>query len=51
MAHGMTRREFTAAAAGAATLSRLGLDERAKADEAKTLRFIPQTDVQVLDPI
>ena len=45
MAHGMTRREFTAAAAGAATLLRLGLDERAKADEAKTLRFIPQTDV------
>ena len=51
MAHGMTRREFTAAAAGAATLSRFGLDERAKADEAKTLRFIRQTDVQVLDPI
>src|SRR5258708_885578 len=50
-AHGMTRREFTAAAAGVATLARLGLEERAKAAETKTLRFIPQTDVQVLDPI
>ena len=51
MAHGMTRREFTAAAAGVATLARLGLDKKAKAAETKTLRFIPQTDVQVLDPI
>jgi peptide/nickel transport system substrate-binding protein len=51
MAHGITRREFTAAAAGVATLARLGLEERAKAAETKTLRFIPQTDVQVLDPI
>src|SRR5215831_19445554 len=51
MAHGMTRREFTAAAAGVATLARLGLNKKAKAAETKTLRFIPQTDVQVLDPI
>jgi peptide/nickel transport system substrate-binding protein len=51
MAHGITRREFTAAAAGAAALARLGLDRGAEAAEAKTLRFIPQTDVQVLDPI
>ena len=51
MAHGMTRREFTAAATGVATLARLGMDGKAKAAETKTLRFIPQTDVQVLDPI
>jgi len=51
MAHGITRREFTAAAAGVATLAPLGLDKKAKAAGTKTLRFIPQTDVQVLDPI
>ena len=51
MAHGMTRREF-AAAAGAATLTGITLGGRgAQAAETKTLRFIPQTDVQVLDPI
>src|SRR5262249_21237188 len=51
MAHGMTRREFTAAAAGVATVAGFGLGKRAKAAGTKTLRFIPQTDVQVLDPI
>src|SRR5207253_8542188 len=37
--------------AGAATLAARGLGGKARAAEAKTLRFIPQTDVQVLDPI
>jgi peptide/nickel transport system substrate-binding protein len=47
---GMTRREF-AATAGAASVAAVGFGARAKGAETKTLRFIPQTDVQVLDPI
>jgi peptide/nickel transport system substrate-binding protein len=50
MAHGMTRREF-AAAAGAASLAGFGLSARAKAADTKTLRFIAQSDLRVLDPI
>src|SRR5438105_8458334 len=50
MAHRVTRREF-AAAAGAVTLAAYGFGGEARADDKKTLRFIPQTDVQVLDPI
>ena len=50
MAHGMTRREF-GIAAGAATLAAAGFKAKAQSAGAKTLRFIPQTDVQVLDPI
>src|SRR6516225_8767685 len=50
MAHGMTRREF-AIATGAASLAGFGLSARARAADTKTLHFIPQTDVQVLDPI
>src|SRR5258708_8680730 len=50
MAKGMTRREF-AVTAGAASLAGFGTGRRAKAADTKTLRFIPQTDVQVLDPI
>jgi len=50
MAHGITRREF-AIATGAASLAGFGLSARARAADTKTLRFIPQTDVQVLDPI
>ena len=50
MAHGITRREF-AIAAGAASLAGFGLSARARAADTKTLRFIPQSDVQVLDPI
>jgi len=49
MAHGMTRREF-AAAAGAATLAAYGFGAQAE-DEKKTLRFIAQSDLWVLDPI
>src|ERR1700693_5378445 len=48
----LTRREFgqsaAAAALGASVLSR---PVRAAASDKKTLRFIPPTDVQVLDPI
>jgi len=50
MAYGMTRREF-GIGAGAASLAGLGLSARAKGADNKTLRFIPQTDVRVLDPI
>jgi peptide/nickel transport system substrate-binding protein len=50
MAHGITRREF-AIATGAASLAGFGLSARARAADTKTVRFIPQTDVQVLDPI
>jgi len=50
MAHRITRREF-AATAGAATLATFGLKASAKAAEAKTLRFIAQSDLRVLDPI
>ncbi|MGA7864983.1 MAG: ABC transporter substrate-binding protein, partial [Stellaceae bacterium] len=50
MAHRLTRREF-GIAAGAATLAGYGLQRNARAADTKTLRFIAQTDVQVLDPI
>src|SRR5438552_3538643 len=50
MTDGMTRREF-AMTVGAASIAALGFGGRSKAADAKTLRFIPQTDVQVLDPI
>jgi peptide/nickel transport system substrate-binding protein len=50
MAHGMTRREFSLAA-GAVSLAGLGLSARAKAADTKTLRFIAQSDLRVLDPI
>ena len=50
MAHGMTRRGF-AATAGAAGLAGLGLGGRVNAADTKTLRFIAQSDLRVLDPI
>jgi peptide/nickel transport system substrate-binding protein len=50
MANRMTRREF-AKAAGAVSLAGLGLGLPAKAADAKTLRFIAQSDLRVLDPI
>ena len=50
MAHRLTRREF-GITAGAATLTAYGLKARAQGAAAKTLRFIPQSDVHVLDPI
>ena len=49
MAHAMTRREFaTAATAG---LSALGFGPTARSADTKTLRFIAQADLRVLDPI
>jgi peptide/nickel transport system substrate-binding protein len=48
MAHGMTRREFAAAAA---SLAAFGFGTRAKGADANTLRFIAQSDLRVLDPI
>jgi peptide/nickel transport system substrate-binding protein len=50
MAHGMTRREF-AAAAGAAGLAGFGLSTRTKAADTMTLRFVAGSDLRVLDPI
>ena len=48
MAYGMTRREFAATAAG---LGALGFGARAEVASTKTLRFIAQSDLRVLDPI
>jgi peptide/nickel transport system substrate-binding protein len=50
MAHRLTRREF-GLAAGAATLAAHGFGGRARAADTKTLRFIAQSDLRVLDPI
>jgi len=50
MAHRLTRREFGIAAA-AATLAGYGLGRNAHATDTKTLRFIAQSDLRVLDPI
>src|ERR1700739_3238827 len=50
MAYGTTRREFMAAA-GAGNLASAGLGARANAADARTLRFIAQADLRVLDPI
>ena len=49
MAHEMTRREF-ATAVGVAALAAHGFGARAE-DAKKTLRFIAQSDLRVLDPI
>ena len=46
----MTRREF-AMAAGAVSLTGIGLSARTRASDTKTLRFIAQSDLRVLDPI
>jgi peptide/nickel transport system substrate-binding protein len=50
MAHRLTRREF-GIAAGVATLAGYGLGRNARAADTKTLRFIAQSDLRVLDPI
>ena len=50
MAHGMTRREF-ALAAGAAGVAGFALGARAAVADTKTLRFVAQSDLRVLDPI
>jgi peptide/nickel transport system substrate-binding protein len=46
----MTRREF-ATTAGAASLAALSLRGGARAADTKTLRFIAQSDLRVLDPV
>ena len=50
MVHAVTRREF-GLAAGAATLVVPGLRAKAQSARSKTLRFIAQADLRVLDPI
>ena len=50
MAHGVTRRQF-AITAGAATLAFGSKAQAEAATSAKTLRFITQSDLRVLDPI
>ncbi|HEX3523580.1 MAG TPA: ABC transporter substrate-binding protein, partial [Stellaceae bacterium] len=50
MAHRLTRREF-GIAAGAAALAGYGVGRNAHAADTKTLRFIAQSDLRVLDPI
>ena len=51
MARGMTRREFAAGAGGAIAISGIGRRARAATADDKTLRFIAQSDLRVLDPI
>lgn len=51
MSHRLTRRDFGKAAAGAALATALPHRSARAAADKKTLRFIAQTDVQVLDPI
>jgi peptide/nickel transport system substrate-binding protein len=48
MAHGMTRREFAATAAG---LAAFGFGARSESAATKTLRLIASSDLRVLDPI
>ena len=50
MAHRLTRREF-AIAAVAAALAGGGFGQNARAADTKTLRFIAQADLRVLDPV
>ena len=49
MRHVISRRNF--AAAGMTALAGLGWPIRGRAQQSQTLRFIPQTDLRVLDPI
>ena len=51
MAHHLTRRSFGKVAAGAALAAAVPKGAARAAADNKALRFIPQTDVQVLDPI
>jgi peptide/nickel transport system substrate-binding protein len=50
MTRGLTRREF-GITAGAATIAASSFKARAKSADDKTLRFIAQADLVVLDPI
>ena len=51
MIRAMTRREFGVTAAGAASFVALASNRGATAADTKTLRFIAQSDLRVLDPI
>jgi peptide/nickel transport system substrate-binding protein len=51
MADGLTRRRFGLASGAAAALAFPMLRARAAGDDSKTLRFIVQSDLRVLDPI
>src|SRR5215467_864325 len=52
MAHALTRRDFGKTAAAAALAATTpGIAARAAGGDAKTLRFIAQSDLRVLDPI
>jgi peptide/nickel transport system substrate-binding protein len=50
MAHRLTRREF-GIAAGAAAVAGYGFPKNTCAADTKTLRFIAQSDLRVLDPV
>jgi peptide/nickel transport system substrate-binding protein len=50
MAHRLTRREF-GISAGAAAIAACSFGGKARAADTKTLRFIAQSDLRVLDPI
>jgi peptide/nickel transport system substrate-binding protein len=50
MAHRLTRREF-GISAGAAAIAGCSFGGKARAADTKTLRFIAQSDLRVLDPI
>jgi peptide/nickel transport system substrate-binding protein len=50
MPYRLTRRTF-GLAAGAATLAGVGSTRPAKAADSKTLRFVAQSDLRVLDPV
>jgi peptide/nickel transport system substrate-binding protein len=50
MAHGITRRNF-AVGAGAVAIAAPAVLRHARAADASVLRFIPQSDLRVLDPI
>jgi len=51
MQHRLTRRDFGKTAAGAALAASMAPGSTRAADDKKTLRFIAQSDLRVLDPI
>src|SRR5204863_1198348 len=51
MSQKLTRRDFGKAAAGAALAASMAPGSTRAADDKKTLRFIAQSDLRVLDPV
>jgi peptide/nickel transport system substrate-binding protein len=51
MAQGLTRRDFAVAAGAAAAMTGYGFKANAQSADKKTLKFIAQSDLRVLDPI